>query len=188
MKRRSLIFFSLFSLGVVALYFLFVELYMPELRPVPPPKEEVFDIALISEEEFVAFGERIFTGKGSCRLCHKGLGGRAPSLDEIFFVAEDRLAETAYKGRARTATEYILESMLEPGLYVVEGYGKTEQGRVVSPMPRVTSGLVNLNPLEIRAVVAYLQRSSGVEVSIKPSLVMPGFAMEKDRDEDRGGK
>ncbi len=181
MKGRSLIFFSLFSIGVVALYFLFVELYMPELRPVPPPKEEVFDISLISEEEFVAFGERIFIGKGSCRLCHKGLGGRAPALDEIVFVAEDRLVETAYKGHARTATEYILESMLEPGLYVVEGYGKMEKGKIVSPMPRVTSGLVDLSSLEIRAVVAYLQRSSGVEVSIKPSLVMPSFSKGEDR-------
>lgn len=175
MKRRSLFFFSLFSLGVVALYFLFVEFYLPKVDPMPPPKEEVFDIALISEEEFVAFGERIFIGKGSCRLCHKGLGGRAPTLDEIIFVAEDRLLEAGYKGRARSATGYILESMIEPDLYVVEGYGKTEQGQVVSPMPRVTSGLVNLSPLEIRAVVAYLQSSSGVEVSIKPSLLMPSF-------------
>ncbi len=181
MKRRSLIFFSLFSLGVVALYFLFVELYMPQLRPVPPPKEEVFDISLLSEEDFVDFGERIFIGKGSCRLCHKGLGGRAPALDQIVFKAEDRLVETAYKGRARTATEYILESMLEPGLYVVEGYGKMEKGQIVSPMPRATSGLVNLTPLEIRAVVAYLQRSSGVEVSIKPSLAMPEFGKGEDR-------
>ncbi len=175
MKTRKIIFFFVFSLGVVALYFLFVELYIPKARPAPPPKEEVFDISLISEEEFVAFGERIFTGKGSCGLCHKSLGGRAPALDDIAFVAQDRLKEAAYKGRASTAVQYILESMLEPGVYVVKGYGKMEAGLVVSPMPVVTGAPLNLRPLEIRAVVAYLLYNSGVEVDIKPSRAMPVF-------------
>ena len=173
MKRPSLIFFFIFSIGVVALYFLFVELYLPKVDPMPPPKEEVFDISLISENDFISFGERIFILKGACRLCHKSIGGRAPALGDIAFVSEDRMKETAYKGRAQTATEYILESMLEPSVYVVEGYGKMEAGHVVSPMPRVTARAVNLTPLEIRAVIAYLLDSSGVEVDIKPSHLMP---------------
>jgi len=185
LKTRKIIFFFIFSLGVVALYFLFVELYIPKARPAPPPKEEALsynDISLISEDEFVSFGERIFTGKGSCRLCHtvsdgraRPARGRAPALVDIAFTAEDRLQEAGYKGRAVSATGYILESMLEPSVYVVEGYGKMAEGLVVSPMPVVTATPVNLTPFEVRAVVAYLFYSSGVEIDIKPSLELPTY-------------
>lgn len=177
LRTRNKISVLLFALGVVGFYFLFVEIYMPDVRPAPPPKDEVFDISLISEEEFASFGERIFTGKGSCRLCHQSVGGRAPALVDVAFTAEGRIKEAGYKGRARTRTGYILESMLEPSAYVVKGYGKIKGGINVSPMPAARSAPVNLSPLEIRAVAAYLLQGSGVEVSIKPSLEMPTYGV-----------
>jgi len=33
-----------------------------------------------------------------------------------------RLADAAYRGRAKTIREYVIESVLEPGVYVVPGY------------------------------------------------------------------
>ena len=33
-----------------------------------------------------------------------------------------RLADPAYQGRAKTIREYVIESVVEPGVYVVPGY------------------------------------------------------------------
>ena len=54
-----------------------------------------------------------------------------------------------------TAEDYIRESMMCPSCYVVKGFGKA--GDKVSPMPVITKPPVSLSPIEVNAVIAYLQ-------------------------------
>ncbi len=53
------------------------------------------------------------------------------------------------------AEDYIRESMMCPSCYVVKGFGKA--GDKVSPMPVITKPPVSLSPIEVNAVIAYLQ-------------------------------
>jgi len=54
-----------------------------------------------------------------------------------------------------TAEDYIRESMMCPGCYVVKGYGESRDTK--SSMPISTKSPINLTPVEVNAVIAYLQ-------------------------------
>jgi hypothetical protein len=54
-----------------------------------------------------------------------------------------------------TAEDYIRESVMCPSCYVVKGFGKA--GDKVSPMPVITKPPISLSPVEVNAVIAYLQ-------------------------------
>lgn len=109
-------------------------------------------------------GEAIFWGKGACYTCH-GVGGRgsairAPNLGEsgplsmpIGARAALRAEERTKQGRPMTPTDYLVESLVEPGAYVVGGF-KNE-------MPLVWRPPIALKPDEIRAVITYLQSLGG---------------------------
>lgn len=109
-------------------------------------------------------GETIFWGKGACYTCHsigsRGSAIRAPNLGEtgplnmpIGARAALRAQERAKQGTAMTPTDYLVESLVEPGAYVVEGF-KNE-------MPVIWKPPVALKPEEIAAVITYLQRQGG---------------------------
>jgi len=53
------------------------------------------------------------------------------------------------------AEDYIRESMMCPTCYVVKGYGKA--GDTKSPMPVINKPPISLSPVEVNAVIAYLQ-------------------------------
>lgn len=116
-------------------------------------------------------GETIFWGKGKCHTCHsvggRGSAIRAPNLGEtgplrmpIGARAEARAQERAKQGKSMTATDYLVESIAEPGAYVVEGY-KNE-------MPLAFRPPVALKPDEIKAVITYLQSLGG---TVEPAAV-----------------
>lgn len=118
-------------------------------------------------------GEAIFWGKGKCHTCHsvggRGSAIRCPNLgprpdkseDTIAVRAVDRATERIAKegnwqmdGLAFASwTDYLVESIADPGAYVVEGY-KNE-------MPYVYKPPISLTPDEIKAVIAYLQIQGG---------------------------
>ncbi len=110
-------------------------------------------------------GEAIFWGKGKCSTCHaagsRGASIRGPNQGEsgplgmpIGARAVERARERAQAlGRPFTATEYLVESVVDPGAYVVQGY-KNE-------MPNPTRPPISLKPDEVRAVVTYLQSLGG---------------------------
>lgn len=115
-------------------------------------------------------GEAIYWGKGSCYTCHsigdRGSAVRGPNhgaLTGKFPLAMGaRAVERAKErqkqtGKPYTATDYLIESLADPGAYVVEGY-KNE-------MPYVYKPPMLLSTDEIKALVAYLQ-SQGGEVDI----------------------
>lgn len=51
--------------------------------------------------------------------------------------------------------DYLRESLMCPSCYVVEGYGK--EGDTVSPMPLIHKPPISLSPVELNAVIAWLQ-------------------------------
>lgn len=164
---------TLFSLLVIGLFALFSIYYIPPMSPAPPPVEETLDFSKITMDQFVEFGEKVYNGKGTCTLCHKKAGNRAPLLDSAATVALQRIKDPRYKGKARDAASYIEESMRDPSAYVVSGYGVKGTNDTVSPMPEVTTGEIGLNDAEVKAVVAYLQKLGGVDITVEIPRTQP---------------
>lgn len=144
----------------------FTKVGIPLIIPAAPPVEEKIS-ADMTMDQFVALGGKIFNGKGTCTLCHNSLG-RAPMLEPVASVAPERMADPKYKekGKATTVGEYIHESMVEPSAYVVKGFGKKGTNDTVSPMPDVSTGAIGLSAVEIDSVIAFLQSTAGVDISV----------------------
>lgn len=110
-------------------------------------------------------GEAIFWGKGKCSTCHavgsRGGSIRGPDQGErgplgmaIGARAEARARERSRAtGRPYTAADYLVESLVDPGAYVVAGY-KNEMPNPLRPPIKLTAD-------EARAVVVYLQSLDG---------------------------
>lgn len=70
--------------------------------------------------------DKIFIQSG-CAVCHTipgilvAKGREGPKL-ELGTNAPKRLADPNYRGTAQTEWEYVQESVLNPGAYIVEGY------------------------------------------------------------------
>jgi mono/diheme cytochrome c family protein len=65
-----------------------------------------------------------------CGACHAlaaagTAGAFGPSHDDARALAEERLRDPNYRGAATTAAEYIRESIVDPGAYIVPGYAAT---------------------------------------------------------------
>ncbi|MCP4332433.1 MAG: c-type cytochrome [Gammaproteobacteria bacterium] len=157
---------TLFSLLLISLFSLYSNYGIPEIQPAPPPTEEKLDLGSMSMEQFIAVGEKIVSGKGTCTLCHNELG-RAPLLEELVTATPKRLQDSRYQGEASDLESYILESMVDPSIYVVVGFGKAGSNDTESPMPNVTGGGINLSEAEISAVIAYLQDLGGADVTVE---------------------
>ncbi len=162
---------TLFSLVVLLAYTLFANI-LPQVQSNPPAEEEIEPGALDRAGQ-IAWGERLFEGKGACTLCHKDLG-RAPDLLGIDLAEElrSRISDPGYRGAAKGLEEaeafeaYLRESMLDPSAYVVPGFGKKGTQDRESPMPRADAPPVSLTPAEIDALIAFLQDRAGVEVTV----------------------
>ena len=156
-----------FSLLIIGFFAGYSRYGIPQIEPAPPPVAEVIDLSAMTMEEFIAVGERVYAGKGTCTLCHNAVGGRAPLLEEAAVVAAERLVDETYKGEATDVAGYLYESMANPSAYVVAGFGKAGTNDTVSPMPNMLSGSIGLPEAELMAVVAYLQDLGGVEVTVE---------------------
>ena len=111
-------------------------------------------------------GETVYWGKGRCYTCHamggQGSAVRGPNHGQFgekfpqamgaraVARAEERTAKT---GTAYTATDYLVESLSDPGAYVVDGY-KNEMAVVYAPP-------ISLSLDDVKAVVAYLAVQGG---------------------------
>lgn len=157
---------AFFSLLTVGGFWGFSNFGIPQIKPAPPPVEEKLDLGAMTMDQFIALGGKIYNGKGTCTLCHNSMG-RAPMLDKVGAHAEERMKDARYKGEAKTVQEYLHESLVKPSAYVVAGFGKSGTNDTESPMPDVTGGGIGLNEAELAAVIAYLQDSSGSEVTVE---------------------
>ena len=80
-------------------------------------------IPLVTGDEPIA---AIFIRAG-CPVCHtipgiSGAEGRVGPPLWLGTTGPARLADPAYQGHAKTVREYVNESVLEPGIFIVPGY------------------------------------------------------------------
>ena len=163
-----------FSLALTLLFTLVANL-LPQVEGEAPVEQEV-DIGALTVESFAALGESIFAGKGTCTLCHNAMG-RAPDILALNMVAtaDERLKDERYKGNASGAESYFRESMVDPGIYVVKGFGKKGSNDTISPMPAVHKAPIELSDVEIGAVIAFMQAKDGNDVTVPlPTVPLPG--------------
>jgi mono/diheme cytochrome c family protein len=160
-----------FSLLVLLVFTGFANI-LPQVEP-EPPTEDVVETGSMDMAGLVAYGEVLFSGKGNCTLCHRSQG-RAPDLLGLDLAAEfpARISDERYTGAAKgsegaVAIEaYLHESMLDPSAYVVAGFGKKGTDDKVSPMPVVDSPPIELDPVQINAVIAFLQTRAGFDPTV----------------------
>lgn len=181
-----------FSLAVLFAYTLFANI-LPQVQSNPPEEEEI-NLGTLDRAGQIAWGERLFLGKGTCTLCHNNLG-RAPDLLVLDLAATfpERIADKRYEGVAKgqdgaVAIEaYARESMLEPSAYVVAGFGKKGSNDAESPMPKVDAPPASLAEAEVDALIAFLQDKAGAEVTVSlPGNDVEVAAVEEDEGEDGG--
>ena len=129
------------------------------------PKDIKVDLGALTMEGYIAMGEALFKGKGTCTLCHNNLG-RAPDILVMNMeqTAAERLSLEEYKGAAKDSENYFLESMVAPSQYVVPGYSKPGEA---SPMPTIDKAPIALSKLEMGAIIAFLQAKDGGEPTVE---------------------
>ncbi|MBT4159821.1 MAG: c-type cytochrome, partial [Gammaproteobacteria bacterium] len=163
---KQFLYIVAFSVFVVSLFAGYANFGIPEIQPAPPPSQEAVDLSSMDMDTFISLGEKLYTTKGTCTLCHNELG-RAPMLDNLDGLVAQRLGDDGYGGSAKDVASYLIESMNEPSIYVVKGFGKVGTNDQESPMPDVRSGSIGLSDAETLAIVAYLEDASGLEVSVE---------------------
>lgn len=128
----------------------------PSATPVPASSVPVLTpdrVPLVTGDEPIA---EIFT-KAGCSVCHtvpgiSGADGRVGPPLLLGATGPTRLADPSYRGHAKTVREYVIESVLEPGLFVVPGYPS-------STMP-IWYG-AKLSALALEKIASYLERQGG---------------------------
>lgn len=127
--------------------------------PAPVSSATVFVpdmIPLVTGDEPIT---EIFT-KAGCLVCHTvpgipGADGRVGPPLLLGATGPARLADPAYRGHARTVREYVIESVIEPGMFVVPGYP-------AGTMP-IWYG-AKLSALALEKIASYLEQQGVTEV------------------------
>lgn len=171
----------------VALILIFtsVTYFLPQMKGEAPDEKEA-DVGALTMDSFIAMGEKLYHGKGTCTLCHNKLG-RAPDLlaFNVEKTALERIKDSRYHGDAKDAEGYLRESMLQPSVYVVEGFGKKGSNDTESPMSAVDKPPIQLSEVEVSAVIAYLQNKDGNPVTV--ALPANAAAPAAQRKDEAGG-
>ena len=98
-------------------------------------------------------GEAIYWGDGQCHTCHSigtsGSATRGPNQEGLAARAEERAKEAGLS----SGLEYLVESIVDPSAFVVEGYDNI--------MPKVYDAPIMLGREQIQAVLTYLQTLGG---------------------------
>src|SRR2546425_11086509 len=141
-----------FSLVVMGTYTYYAN-SIPQIQS-KPPAELSLEGGNVTPAQLVKAGEEIFKTKGTCEICHRigQKGTRAPDLAGIG-------ARAAKTKPGLSAKQYIIESLLQPGAFIVEGYPNI--------MPQVDKPPIALNRSEIWALTAFLESLGGtVDVTL----------------------
>src|SRR5256886_14984509 len=119
-----------------------------------PPQELSLEGGNVTPAQLVKAGEEIYKTKGTCEICHRigQKGTRAPDLGGIG-------ARAGKTKPGMSAKAYIIESLLQPSAYIVEGYPPI--------MPAVDKPPIALNRSEVWALTAFLESLGGtVDVTL----------------------
>jgi len=112
--------------------------------------------AIVETNSPMAKGQAVFRGSPpGCFACHSVVAGvnlAGPSLAALSAHAAQVIATPAYTGRAKTAEEYIRESILEPSAHIVPGAMFSAGGRSFMP----DNFRDSLKPEQLEQLVAYL--------------------------------
>jgi hypothetical protein len=124
-----------------------------------PPKPLPAVAAVVPEMVPLVTGDEpiaaIFTRAG-CPVCHTipgivGADGRVGPPLLLGTAGSKRLQDPEYRGKATTVHEYVIESVIEPGIFVVPGYP-------ANTMP--TWYGTKLSGLALEKIATYLEQQS----------------------------
>jgi mono/diheme cytochrome c family protein len=153
---------GVFSLVVMGGYSWFAN-SIPQIES-KPPQELSLEGGNVTPAQLVKAGEEIYHTKGTCEICHRigQKGTRAPDLAGVG-------ARAAKAKPGMSAKAYLLESLITPSAFIVEGYPPI--------MPAVDKPPIALNRSEVWALVAFLESLGGtVDVTLNdiPATVGAG--------------
>ena len=129
-----------------------------------PPQELSLEGGNVTTAQLVKAGEEIYHTKGTCEICHRigQQGTRAPDLAGVGARASKRKP-------GMSAKAYIIESLLQPQAYVVEGFPPI--------MPVIDKPPIALNRSELWALTAFLESLGGtVDVTLNDIPATAGAA------------
>jgi mono/diheme cytochrome c family protein len=137
---------GVFAVAVMSGYSWFAN-SIPQIES-KPPQELSLEGGNVTPAQLVKAGEEIYHTKGTCEICHRigEKGSRAPDLAGVGVRAAQRKP-------GMSAKAYLLESLIKPQAYVVEGYPPI--------MPEVDRPPIALNRSEVWALIAFLQSQGG---------------------------
>lgn len=193
--------------------------WLPQQRSDPPPKAGAISGEMTMEQyaemgRVIVFGAQQVAGqksigKGQCPLCHTfdpgDNMGRCPNLFGVEERSNKRPDEERYKTSpikvgdkdpatgvvkgAKTGEDYLRESLQCPSCYVVTGFGGA--GDLKSPMPVINKPPISLTPVELNAVIAFLQSKDTPGDFAKVTVPLPtggDTAAAPKKDEPAGDK
>ena len=143
---------GVFSVAIMAGYTYFAN-SIPQIES-KPPQELSLEGGNVTPAQLIKAGEEIYKTKGTCEICHRigQKGTRAPDLAGV--GARAAKAKAGLSGK-----QYLLESLINPGAFIVEGYPPI--------MPAVDKPPIALNRSEVWALTAFLESLGGtVDVTL----------------------
>src|SRR5712691_7940292 len=143
---------GLVAIGVMGAYSGYAN-YIPQIES-KPPQELSLEGGNVTPAQLVKAGEEIYKTKGTCEICHRigQKGTRAPDLAGVG-------ARAAKTKPGMSAKAYIIESLINPSAFIVEGYPPI--------MPAVDKPPIGLNRSELWALTAFLESLGGtVDVTL----------------------
>jgi len=137
--------------------------YIPQIES-KPPQELSLEGGNVSPAQLIKAGEEIYKTKGTCEICHRigQKGTRAPDLAGVG-------ARAAKMKPGTSAKAYLVESLIAPSAFIVEGYPPI--------MPAVDKPPIALNRSELWALTAFLESLGGtVDVTLNDIPATAGAA------------
>ncbi len=124
-------------------------------------------VALVTGDEPLP----LLFSRAGCVVCHTipgipGAEGKVGPKLTLGESAAQRLADPNYRGTAKTRREYIVESVVSPGIYVVPGFPD-------QTMPRWYGQ--KLSALAIDRMAAYLETLRDGSISRRPDGLDLGY-------------
>ena len=151
---------TLMVIGLVLLYALWMLRAPSPVSPSLSSSKNIPAIGLPQETIPLVTGEEtvieIFTRAG-CSVCHTipgipGANGQVGPALVLGTTGAQRLADPSYSGTARTVHEYIVESVVDPAVFVVPGFPERT-------MPSWYG--TKLSALALEKIAVYLESQTG---------------------------